>query len=145
MFKNRHLKLLEWKGSNRKQSARWQHISQLKASAFCIWWNKLWWFKTQQLILGNGTVIWWVTKPHMEWSKGHLSNGREPKSCVSRVLNSKLGTHVQCQSKCMGIHAATSRAENFVQVFSCALEFVHGWYINHQMAAEARVGKLYFW
>ncbi len=27
----------QWKGSNRKQSARWQHISQLKASAFCIW------------------------------------------------------------------------------------------------------------
>ena len=27
----------QWKGSNRKQSAWWQHVSQLKASAFCIW------------------------------------------------------------------------------------------------------------
>jgi hypothetical protein len=52
------------KESNRKQSDRWQHISHLKASAFCIWSNKLWWFKTQQLILGTGTAIWWVTEPH---------------------------------------------------------------------------------
>jgi len=29
--------LVEWKGSNCKQSTRWQHVSQLKASAFCIW------------------------------------------------------------------------------------------------------------
>jgi hypothetical protein len=28
---------IQWKGSNHKQSARWQHISRLKASAFCIW------------------------------------------------------------------------------------------------------------
>ncbi len=28
--------------------------------------NKLWWFKTQQLILGSGTAIWWVTEPHWE-------------------------------------------------------------------------------
>ncbi len=27
----------EWKGSNHEQSARWQHVSRLKASAFCIW------------------------------------------------------------------------------------------------------------
>jgi hypothetical protein len=27
--------------------------------------NKLWWFKTQQPILGTGTTaIWWVTEPH---------------------------------------------------------------------------------
>jgi hypothetical protein len=30
-------KLAQWKGSNSKQSTRWQHISQLKVSAFCIW------------------------------------------------------------------------------------------------------------
>ncbi len=52
------------KGSNRKQSARWQHISWLKASAFFIWQNKLWQFKTQQLILGTRAAIWWVTEPH---------------------------------------------------------------------------------
>jgi len=54
----------QWKGSNCKQSARWQHISHLKASAFCIWYNKLWWFKTQLLIIGTGIAIWWVTEPH---------------------------------------------------------------------------------
>jgi hypothetical protein len=54
----------QWKGSNCKQSARWQHASWLKASAFCIWKNILWWFKTQQLILGTGTAIWWVTEPN---------------------------------------------------------------------------------
>ncbi len=27
----------QWKGNNRKQSARCQHVSQLKASAFFIW------------------------------------------------------------------------------------------------------------
>ena len=36
----------------------------LKASAFCNWLIQLWWFKTQQLILGTGTAIWWVTEPH---------------------------------------------------------------------------------
>ncbi len=55
---------LQWKGSNRKQSTRWQHVTWLKASAFCTWSNKLWWFKTQQLILGTGTAIWWLTEPH---------------------------------------------------------------------------------
>jgi hypothetical protein len=54
----------QWKGRNHKQSARWQHVSQLKASVFCIWKNKLWWFKTQQLLLGTGTAIWWVTELH---------------------------------------------------------------------------------
>jgi hypothetical protein len=38
----------------------------VKASAFCIWQNKLWWFKIQQLILGTGTAIWWVTEPHFD-------------------------------------------------------------------------------
>ncbi len=35
--------------------------SCVKASTFCIWQYKLCWFKTQQLILGTGTAIWWVT------------------------------------------------------------------------------------
>jgi len=30
-------KLAQWKGSNSKQSTRWQHVSPLKVSAFCIW------------------------------------------------------------------------------------------------------------
>ena len=27
----------QWKGSKNKQSTRWQQVSQIKASAFCIW------------------------------------------------------------------------------------------------------------
>ncbi len=57
------VKLLQWKGINRKQSTRRQHISRLKASAFfslqffsC--------YKTQQLILGTCIAIWWLTEPH---------------------------------------------------------------------------------
>ncbi len=65
---------IQWKRSNRKQGARWQHISQLKASAFCIWKNKLWWFKTQQLILGTGSAIWWVTEPHLKSVLLHYQN-----------------------------------------------------------------------
>ncbi len=29
--------VLQLKGSNHKQSARWQHVSRLKASSLCIW------------------------------------------------------------------------------------------------------------
>ncbi len=51
--------------NGKEATARCQHISQLKTSAFSVWQNKLWWFKTQQLILGTGTAIWWVTEPHL--------------------------------------------------------------------------------
>jgi hypothetical protein len=30
----------QWKIINRKQSASWQHVSQLKASSFCSWLKK---------------------------------------------------------------------------------------------------------
>jgi hypothetical protein len=30
-------RLQQWKGSNRKQSITWQHVSQIKATAFYIW------------------------------------------------------------------------------------------------------------
>ena len=63
---------LQWKGSNHKQSTRWEHISWLKASAFCIWSNILRWFRTQQLILGTGTAIWWVTEPHWPESQSFI-------------------------------------------------------------------------
>ncbi len=56
---------LEWKGINRKQSTRWQHLSQLKASAFfslqIVFFSC---YETQQLILGTGAAIWWVTEPN---------------------------------------------------------------------------------
>ncbi len=54
----------QWKGINRKQSTRWQHLSQLKASAFFSLQIFFCYYETQQLILGTGTAIWWVTEPH---------------------------------------------------------------------------------
>ncbi len=54
---------LQWKGINRKQSTRWQHLSRLKASAFFSLQKNFSCYETQQLILGTGTAIWWVTEP----------------------------------------------------------------------------------
>jgi hypothetical protein len=54
----------QWKGINRKQSTRWQHLSWLKASAFFSLQIYFSCYETQQLILGTGTAIWWVTEPH---------------------------------------------------------------------------------
>jgi hypothetical protein len=56
--------LVQWKGINHKQSTRWQHLSWLKASAFFSLQKKFSCYETQQLILGTGTAIWWVTEPH---------------------------------------------------------------------------------
>ncbi len=41
----------EWKGTNHKQSTRWQHLSRLKASAFFSLQKKFSCYETQQLIL----------------------------------------------------------------------------------------------
>ncbi len=54
----------KWKGINRKQSTRWQHLSRLKASAFFSLQIFFSCYKTQQLILGTGIAIWWLTEPH---------------------------------------------------------------------------------
>jgi hypothetical protein len=61
---NRFHPFKEWKGINRKQNTRWQHLSWLKASAFFSLQNKFSCYKTQQLILGTGIAIWWLTEPH---------------------------------------------------------------------------------
>jgi len=57
-------KFSQWKGINRKQSTRWQHLSRLKASVFFSFAKKISCYEAQQLILGTGTAIWWVTEPH---------------------------------------------------------------------------------
>jgi hypothetical protein len=56
--------LPEWKGINCKQSTRWQHLSQLTASAFFSLRKNFSCYEAQQLILWTGTAIWWVTEPH---------------------------------------------------------------------------------
>jgi hypothetical protein len=54
----------QWKEINRKQSTRWQHLSWLKASAVFSLQKFFSCYETQQLILGTGTAIWWLTEPH---------------------------------------------------------------------------------
>ncbi len=54
----------QWEAINCKQITRWQHVSQLKASSFSSWQKKSLLLKMQQLILGTGTAIWWLTEPH---------------------------------------------------------------------------------
>ncbi len=59
-------KKIQWKGINCKQSTRWQHLSRLKASAFSL--QKIFsCYEKQQLIIGTGNAIWWVTEPHLFW------------------------------------------------------------------------------
>jgi len=53
------------------------------------------------------------------------ANGREPKSCLGRVFNSKLGHTAMLCRKCMAWQAATSRVENSAQGSSCQLKFDH--------------------
>jgi hypothetical protein len=65
-------RLKQWKGINCKQSTRWQHLSRLKASVFFSLQKKIS-YEKQQLILGTGTAIWWVTEPHWKW-KAELIN-----------------------------------------------------------------------
>jgi hypothetical protein len=59
------LNKLQWKIINCKQSARWQHISWLKASAFCSWQKKLWLLKDAGAYTRTGATIWWLAEPDL--------------------------------------------------------------------------------
>jgi hypothetical protein len=54
----------QWKGINCKQSTRWQNLSPVKSLWVLLFAKKISCYETQQLILGTGTAIWWVTEPH---------------------------------------------------------------------------------
>jgi hypothetical protein len=56
-------------GINRKQSTWWQHLSQLKVSAFFSLQIFFSCNETQQLTLGTGTAIWWVTEPSFAYCR----------------------------------------------------------------------------
>ncbi len=75
-----------WKGINRKQSTRWQHQSRLKASASFSLQKNFSCYETQQLIVGTGTAIWWVTEPHCNYLQTHLH--------LIQTNKSYLNTHV---------------------------------------------------
>ena len=83
--------IFQWKGINCKQSTRWQHLSRLKASAFLSLQKKFSCFETQQLILGTGTAIWWVTEPHcvliIKELLFHYPKGQEFNSTPQRLVS----------------------------------------------------------
>ncbi len=51
---------------------------------------------------------------------------REPKSCLGRVFNSKLGHIATLTQFVPALHAGTSKVENSALGPSCQLKFVHG-------------------
>jgi hypothetical protein len=57
-----------------------QHLLRLKASAFFSLQKNFSCYETQQLILGTGTAIWWVTEPHSE-----ISYLRTPLTNINKV------------------------------------------------------------
>ncbi len=69
-----------------------------------------------------------------------ISNRREPKSCLDRVFNSKLGRIAILRNKCMAWHAATSKVENSDQGLSCQLKFVH--YKSHYWKGKQKMYSL---
>ncbi len=57
-------------------------------------------------------------------SGSEITNGREPRSCLGRVFNSKLGCFATPKVHSM-MHAATTKVENSAKGSSCKLKFVH--------------------
>ncbi len=83
---NKHSDLLDqWKGINRKQSTRWQHLSRLKARVFLSLQKKISCYETLELILGTGNAIWWVTEPHSYVMKKMTCCEYGPRFCPARL------------------------------------------------------------
>ncbi len=90
------------------------------------------WWSTRTCAAAGSSFRWPSHKTSYSLSlmKGHnkpgsvISNGREPKSCLGRVFNSKLGHIAILRRKCLAWHAATSRVGNSAQGSSCQLKFV---------------------
>ncbi len=80
--KSQTSKEVQWKGINCKQSTRWQHLSQLKASAFFSLQNFLVVMKHSNLYLG-------LVLPSGGWQSLIKTRIREP-ACFIMNANSKL-------------------------------------------------------
>ncbi len=74
-----------------------------------------------------------------------ISNGREPKSCLGRVFNYKLGHIAILCGKCMAWYEATSRVENSAQGLSCLLSLSMDNDLDHLLIfASTQASLLYF-
>ncbi len=82
----------QWKRINRKQSARWQHLSQLKASAFFSLQKISQQYEMQQPILGISYTIQWMMEPYtvrnflQHCVSSFLSNGCHKHSYILNLL-----------------------------------------------------------
>ena len=61
---------------------------------FCNTWKKNW-AKSEDFMPTRHLLKWYVS------AGSAITNGREPRSCLGRVLNSKLGCFATPDSKCM--------------------------------------------
>jgi hypothetical protein len=90
---------MQWKGIHCKDSTRWQHLSQLKASAFFSLQKNFSCYETQQLILGTGTAIWWVREPHCKLLKRKFYNLGPTSACLyHKNFTSVINTAVVCNN-----------------------------------------------
>ncbi len=107
---------MQWKGINRKQSTRWQHLSRLKASASFSLQNFLVDMKHSNLYLG-------LVLPSGGWQSLILSNLFQ--------YNSMHSLSVQC------------KAFNFFSVQCDAVQFISVWF-NALYVSAMQCSTLYF-
>ncbi len=92
----------------------------------CLFWKCLFMpsLHTSKSALISKWTLHWHYWSHIQYPGSVISNGRERKSCLGRVFNSKLGRiAIRCCMR-MAWHAATSRVENSAQGLSCQIKFV---------------------
>ncbi len=58
-------------------------------------------------------------KNNLAYSGSSKANGREPRSCLGRVFNLKLGCFTKCKQSFAYTKMAESRLESSAQVLSC--------------------------
>jgi hypothetical protein len=88
MYSNMQCNWSQWKRINCKPSARWQHLSRLKASTFLLenYFVRCW--ETQQLILEIGNTIWWVIEPHWQQKDSALKYNKLLSKCRENLWQS---------------------------------------------------------
>ncbi len=83
-----------------KYNARWQHVSRLKASAFCSSRKKADVDKTHQLIPGMSTAILEVVEPHCSHHRRshdiQRRNNEDESKQISRQVNPRHSNECHC-------------------------------------------------
>ncbi len=70
-------------------------------------------------VLAGLALLSQTLDPYLEWSGSAKANGREPKTCLGRVFNYKLGCFGDVLETHVCGYTPTSIVENSAQVSSC--------------------------